>query len=110
MPARSMGMGSVGISELPMRVTACFTSGNCAFRIFSACVSLAPRFAISFHQKSKRKLDLQSSKLLSLGVSKGSLKKLLDFYGDFESIYAASFEEIRSLTNIQTAEKILNNH
>ena len=70
----------------------------------------AHRFAISFHQKSKRKLDLQSSKLLSLGVSKGSLKKLLDFYGDFESIYAASFDEIRSLTNIQTAEKILNNH
>ena len=70
----------------------------------------AHRFAISFHQKSKRKLDLQSSKLLSLGVSKGSLKKLLDFYGDFESIYAASFDEIRSLTNIQTAEKILNDH
>ena len=70
----------------------------------------AHRFAISFHQKSKRKLDLQSSKLLNLGVSKGSLKKLLDFYGDFESIYAASFDEIRSLTNIQTAEKILNNH
>ena len=44
MSARSMGMGSVGISELPMRVTACFTSGNCAFRIFSACVSLAPRY------------------------------------------------------------------
>ena len=41
MSARSTGMGSVGISELPMRVTACFTSGNCAFSIFSACMVLS---------------------------------------------------------------------
>ncbi|MBR4141105.1 MAG: excinuclease ABC subunit UvrC [Campylobacter sp.] len=69
----------------------------------------AHRFAISFHQKTKKKQDLQSSKLVNLGISQGKLKKLLDFYGSFESIYLASFDEIKSLTDTKTAEKLFKN-
>ena len=69
----------------------------------------AHRFAISFHQKTKKKQDLQSSKLLNLGISQGKIKKLLDFYGSFESIYLASFEEIKSLIDTKTAEKLFKN-
>ncbi|MDA3079662.1 MULTISPECIES: excinuclease ABC subunit UvrC [unclassified Campylobacter] len=69
----------------------------------------AHRFAISFHQKTKKKQDLQSSKLVNLGISQGKIKKLLDFYGSFESIYLASFDEIKSLTDTKTAEKLFKN-
>ncbi len=41
MSARSTGMGSVGISALPMRLTTCFTSGKRARSNFSACVVVA---------------------------------------------------------------------
>lgn len=68
----------------------------------------AHRYAISFHQKTKRKMDLGSSKLKNLGISDGSIKKLLNYYGSFDKIYEASFEEIKSLTNISVASKIKN--
>lgn len=66
----------------------------------------AHRFAISFHQKTKRKLDLNSSKLKNLGISEGSIIKLINFYGSFDEIYKANFEEIRSITNLNVANKI----
>lgn len=69
----------------------------------------AHRFALSFHKKSKQKQDLQSSKLRHLGISAGSIKKLLDYYGDFEKIYSATYEEIRNLTNKSVADKIFAN-
>lgn len=68
----------------------------------------AHRFAISFHQKTKRKMDLNSSKMKNLRISDGSIKKLLNYYGSFDKIYEASFEEIKSLTNIKVANKIKN--
>lgn len=68
----------------------------------------AHRFAISFHQKTKRKLDLNSSKLKNLGVSEGSIAKLINFYGSFEKIYEATFDEISALTNKSVATKIKN--
>ncbi|WP_281529563.1 excinuclease ABC subunit UvrC [Campylobacter hominis] len=70
----------------------------------------AHRFAISFHQKSKRKQDLTSSKLLKMGVSAGSLKKLIDFFGSFEKIYEADYDEIKNLTNKKTAEILFKNY
>ncbi|MDA3048636.1 excinuclease ABC subunit UvrC [Campylobacter sp. JMF_08 NE1] len=66
----------------------------------------AHRFAISFHQKTKRKNDLNSSKLLNLGLTQGKIKKLLDFYGSFENIYLANFDEIKSLIGQNFAEKL----
>ncbi len=49
MSARSTGMGSVGISALPMRLTTCFISGNFRFsnasalpHVFTICDSDVP--------------------------------------------------------------------
>lgn len=36
----------------------------------------------------------------------GICKKLLAFYGDFESIYEANYEELKMLTNAKIAQKI----
>lgn len=69
----------------------------------------AHRFAISFHQKSKRKQDLQSSKLLNLGVSAGNLQKLLAYFGSFEAIYEAEFDELAKVSNQKTAQLIKEN-
>ncbi|MBS4275211.1 excinuclease ABC subunit UvrC [Campylobacter vulpis] len=66
----------------------------------------AHRFALSFHKNTKKKQDLKSSKLLNLGISEGYLQKLLAFYGDFESIYKANYEELKMLTNAKIAQKI----
>ncbi|TWO30866.1 excinuclease ABC subunit UvrC [Campylobacter hyointestinalis] len=66
----------------------------------------AHRFAITFHQNSRKKADLASSELVNLGVCQGSIKKLLDYFGNFEKIYEADFEEIQKVTNKSTATKI----
>ncbi|QOR01670.1 excinuclease ABC subunit UvrC [Campylobacter sp. 2014D-0216] len=69
----------------------------------------AHRFAISFHQKTKRKQDLQSSKLIQLGISQGYIKKFLDYYGNFDNIFNASFDELKSLSNAKIAQLIKDN-
>ncbi|BCX79213.1 excinuclease ABC subunit UvrC [Campylobacter sp. 19-13652] len=66
----------------------------------------AHRFAISFHQKTKRKNDLAASKLKQAGISEASLSKLVKFYGSFDKIYEASYEEVAKLTNKSIAAKI----
>ncbi|OCX43506.1 excinuclease ABC subunit C [Campylobacter ornithocola] len=69
----------------------------------------AHRFAISFHQKTKRKQNLQSSKLIQLGISQGYIKKFLDYYGSFDKINKASFDELKSLSNTKIAKLIKDN-
>ncbi|TXE86232.1 excinuclease ABC subunit UvrC [Campylobacter volucris] len=69
----------------------------------------AHRFAISFHQKTKRKQDLQNSKLLQLGISQGNIKKLLDYFGSFEQIFQASFNDIKTICNEKIANLIKEN-
>lgn len=69
----------------------------------------AHRFAISFHQKTKRKQDLQSSKLVQLGISKGNIQKLLNYYGNFDNISKASFEELSQICNKKIASLIKEN-
>lgn len=66
----------------------------------------AHRFAISFHQKTKKKLDLQSSILKQNGVSDGNIIKLLNYFGSFEKIYSANFEELSEVLNTKLARKI----
>lgn len=66
----------------------------------------AHRFAISFHQNVKRKADLQSSKLKNLGLTNGEIAKLLRYFGSFNAIYGASFEELKNATNAKTAQKL----
>lgn len=66
----------------------------------------AHRFAISFHQKTKRSSDIKSSKLAKI-ISAASIKKLLDYFGNFEAIYTADFDDIVKLTNKTVAKKIM---
>ncbi|MBZ7945983.1 excinuclease ABC subunit UvrC [Campylobacter sp. RM9939] len=66
----------------------------------------AHRFAINFHQKTKKKQDLQSSKLIKSGLSAGAIHKLLAYYGNFESIYEANFDEICNLVGKTMANKL----
>ncbi|TKX28081.1 excinuclease ABC subunit C [Campylobacter sp. MIT 12-5580] len=66
----------------------------------------AHRFAISFHQNTKRKRDLQSSKLENLGLSKAEIQKALNHFGDFESIHKASFEELEEFCGLKIAQKL----
>lgn len=66
----------------------------------------AHRFAISFHRQTRKKQDLQSSFLASKGVSEGSIAKLIKYFGTFENVEAASFEEIQKITNKSVAQKI----
>lgn len=69
----------------------------------------AHRFAISNHKKHKRKEDIKSSKLEKLGISKANILKLLNYYGNYEKIYEASYEELLKITNKNIANKIKQN-
>ncbi|MBR8463105.1 excinuclease ABC subunit UvrC [Campylobacter sp. faydin G-24] len=66
------------------------------------------RFVITFHRKTRQKDDLQSSKLTNVGISSGSIAKLISFYGSFDKIYQANLDEIAKLTNKSVAEKLAN--
>ncbi len=66
----------------------------------------AHRLAITFHKKTKLKLD-QESQLLSLnGISKAKIQKLLNYFGTFEMIKHASEADIASLLNQKDAKSI----
>ncbi|MCI7549092.1 MAG: excinuclease ABC subunit C, partial [Campylobacter sp.] len=66
----------------------------------------AHRFAISFHRKTRDKTNLAKSELAKLGLSAGAIKKLLDYYGGFEAIKAASNDEIARIAGKQAAKKL----
>ncbi|KEA46140.1 excinuclease ABC subunit C [Campylobacter mucosalis] len=66
----------------------------------------AHRFVISFHRKIRDKNAKNSSKLKELGISEGSISKLVKFYGSFDKIYDATYDEIAKLTNKSVADKI----
>ncbi|MDH4944571.1 excinuclease ABC subunit UvrC [Sulfurimonas sp. C5] len=66
----------------------------------------AHRSAITFHKKTKLKLD-QESKLLSLqGISAAKVQKLLNHFGSFENIRNASTEELSTILNRKDAKNI----
>jgi len=68
----------------------------------------AHRSAITFHKKTKLKLD-QESKLLSLhGISQAKIQKLLNHYGTFEALKSVTFSDISSLLNAKDAKTIKN--
>jgi excinuclease ABC subunit C len=66
----------------------------------------AHRFAISFHRKVKRTKDKNHSKLKQQGLSEGAIKKLLDYFGTFEAIHHASFDEIATVAGKKNAIKL----
>jgi len=65
------------------------------------------RFAITYHQNSKRREDTQLSLLEKKGIGKATLQKLLHYFGTFEAIYAASYQEIAEVTNHKIASILL---
>lgn len=64
------------------------------------------RFVISFHRKTRQKNDMQRSILKQAGVSKGSIAKLISFYGSFDKINEANLDEVAKITNKSVAEKL----
>jgi len=70
----------------------------------------AHRYAITYHQNTKRKEDIQISLLNKKGIGKATVKKLIDYFGTFEAIESASREDIERVTNKKTSNIIKNNN
>jgi len=68
----------------------------------------AHRFAIAYHQNRKRKEDTKNSLLEKKGIGEATIKKLINYFGTFEAIKNASFEEI-SVASSEKVAKILKN-
>ncbi len=68
----------------------------------------AHRYAITYHQNKKRKEDTQISLLNKKGIGKATVKKLIDYFGTFEAIENASYEEIEKVTNKKISNIIKN--
>jgi len=66
----------------------------------------AHRYAIAYHQNKKRKEDTQVSLLNKKGIGKATVKKLLDYFGTFEAIENAAYEELEKVTNKKVAHSI----
>jgi len=66
----------------------------------------AHRFVISFHKKQKRKEDKQISLLQIKGIGEAKIKKLLLYFGEFEKIKTASYDELKSVLNEKDAQTI----
>ncbi|GHV05046.1 UvrABC system protein C [Campylobacterota bacterium] len=64
------------------------------------------RFAIGFHRKQKQKSDLKLTLLENRGVGTASVKRLINVFGSFEAIEAATFDEIKAATNIKIAKAL----
>ena len=67
----------------------------------------AHRFAIEFHRKTKRKKDTQIDLLKVKGIGKAKMTKLLNYFGTFENIKKASFEELKDVLNEKDARAII---
>jgi len=62
----------------------------------------AHRFALSYHRSKKRKEDTQNSLLQKKGIGPATVKKLINYFGTFEAIANASYEEV----SVASSEKI----
>ena len=67
----------------------------------------AHRFAISFHRKIKVKKDKEIELLKIKGIGKAKMTKLLNYFGTFENIKKASFEELKEILNEKDAKNII---
>ena len=66
----------------------------------------AHRFAITYHKKKKQKEDMNLSIYEHKGVGKQVVKKLLNYFGTFEAIENAEYEEIAKITNKKVANSL----
>ncbi len=67
----------------------------------------AHRFAIEFHRKTKLKEDKEIELLKIKGIGKAKMTKLLNYFGSFENIKKASFEELKNILNEKDANSII---
>jgi len=67
----------------------------------------AHRFAIEFHRKTKRKKDIQIDLLQIKGIGKAKMTKLLNYFGSFDNIKKANFNELKEVLNEKDAKAIL---
>ncbi len=66
----------------------------------------AHRFAITFHREKKIKKDKENNLTQIDGIGTATVKKLLLYFGSYEKIYNASFEELSTIINKNLAKKI----
>ena len=66
----------------------------------------AHRSAITFHKKTKLKLDQESQLLQLNGISQAKVIKLLTHFGTFEELKRVSIEEITSILNAKDAKTV----
>ena len=66
----------------------------------------AHRFAISYHRQKKQKNDMNLAIFEHKGIAKQVVKKLLNYFGTFEAIEKASYEEIAKITNKNVANAL----
>ena len=66
----------------------------------------AHRFAINYHKLKKRKEDMDLSIYEHKGINKIIVKKLLNYFGTFEAIEKADYEEIAKITNKRVAQSL----
>ena len=67
----------------------------------------AHRFAISFHRKQKIKKDKEIELLNIKGIGKAKVTKLLNYFGSFENIKKANFEELSKVIDKKSALNII---
>ncbi len=68
----------------------------------------AHRSAITFHKKTKLKLDQESHLLILKGISQAKIVKLLKHFGTFEVIKQTSVEDLSAVISIKDANVIKN--
>jgi len=66
----------------------------------------AHRYAITYHQNKKRRMDTQISLLNKKGIGKATVKKLIDYFGTFEAIELASAKELEKVINKKISDII----
>ncbi|MDO8454656.1 MAG: excinuclease ABC subunit UvrC [Sulfurimonas sp.] len=66
----------------------------------------AHRSAITFHKKTKLKLDNESRLLTLHGISQAKVKKLLNHFATFEALKSLSVQEIATILNLNDANAI----
>lgn len=67
----------------------------------------AHRSAITFHKKQKRKEDKQISLLNIHGIGEAKVKKLLNYFGTFETIQNASYAQLTQVLNDKDSKLLI---
>lgn len=68
----------------------------------------AHRSAITFHKKTKLKLDKESQLLSLKGISQAKVTKLLNHYGTFEALKEVTIEDLSLVLNQKDAQTVKN--